>query len=261
MSAKSALIFGHSHVWSIKRAIASKAYEPKTKGFVSEVILCGTREFPGPLITRGLNGHLALNACLIAELNKRASGAEKHENEWLVSVVQGNFYNIIGLFQANGPFDFVVPGAESLPLDAKAALVPYGAIRALIEDQASEMKQFLTYLTKLGHKHVAHINAPPPIESESFIIEDLTEKKAFEGESAELTSASTRLKLWMTQKAVVEAMCGELGITCFNAPASTLDELGFLKKEYWKDAVHANEHYSAMVLKDLERVVMEGVAA
>lgn len=261
MSSKSALIFGHSHVWSIKRAIASKVYEPATKGFASEVILCGTREFPGPLITRGLNGHFALNACLVAELNKRKSGADKDQHEWLVSVVQGNFYNIIGLFQTNGPFDFVVPGAEILPLDAKAALVPYGAVRALIEEQASEMKQFLTYLTKLGHEHVAHINAPPPIESESFIIEDLTEKKAFEGEWADLTSAATRLKLWMTQKTVVEEMCGELGIACLNAPQSTQDEHGFLKKEYWKDAVHANEHYSAMVLKDLERVVMEGAVA
>ncbi|MEL6752594.1 MAG: hypothetical protein AAFO57_01105 [Pseudomonadota bacterium] len=252
--ARKSLVFGHSHAWSLKRAILSGTYQPSVPDYSVDVILCGTREFPGPLISTGLNGYTAINACLIAAL----SGSTPGPDTWLVSAVQGNFYNIAGMVKPDPEFDFVVPDAPHLPLNSSAELLPYDLVKKMIEEQVEELALLLKQLPKLGFPNIAHINAPPPVESAQYIMDDLSQKNGLDPETDEISDASLRLKLWLTQKDVIGDLCRTLGVLCIDAPASTQNERGFLREEYWKDAVHANEQYSAIILAEIERAVIAG---
>ncbi|MEM1106926.1 MAG: hypothetical protein AAGH87_11110 [Pseudomonadota bacterium] len=252
-----ALIFGHSHAWSLKRAIHAQTYVSSRPDYGVELLLCGTREFPGPLISTGLNGYTAINACLIASLSAHPPSPET----WLVSAVQGNYYNIVGMIRPEPNFDFVFPGAPHLPLDNDAELIPYDLVRQIFKDQVEELGLLLKQLPKLGHINIAHINAPPPIESEEFIREDLVGKGALDPQADKISPAALRLKLWLAQKDVIGALCRSLGVACIDAPVETQNERGFLREAFWKDAVHANEQYSAIILRELERSVFSRATA
>ena len=91
MSDMKTIILGHSHVWSLNRAIAGGAYQPAVPEFSTEVALCGTVDFPGALITQELvNGKTVLNPCVIAALSKQ----ERVPETQLVSVVQLSLIHI-----------------------------------------------------------------------------------------------------------------------------------------------------------------------
>lgn len=250
-------IFGHSHVWSIRRAIASGAYKPASEDFDLQVLLCGTREFPGPIISTASNGKLSLNSCLVSELRK-VEGDYNRSSTNLISMVQGNYYNILGLVQSPELFDFIVPGAERLKRLEDALNVPFDIIDENFSRQTRDLEAFLKYLGGMGYRQVVHVDAPPPIESEDFIINDLSEKGDFNLNADRLSPALLRKKLWLAQRTHIKGICDRQGVTYIGAPESAITQKGFLKREYWKDAVHANEHYSAKLLEALETTLKSG---
>lgn len=254
---RKALIFGHSHVWSLKKAIMSGVYAPAAEGYSAEVVLCGTREFPGPLISTGLNGSKAINACLIASL----SGYQPGEANWLVSAIQGNFYNILAMIAPDPLFDTTVPWQPDLPVEPSAVFLPYDAVFQMMKEHTEELELLLKQLPGLGFPNIIHINAPPPVESEEFILADLREKNAIASDTGQrVTPATIRLKLWLLQCDLIARLCHKIGVHCVHAPADTRDENGFLKREYWKDSVHANEAYSMRILQEVEKVILSGGA-
>lgn len=248
-----ALVFGHSHVWSIKRAIASGIYRPTTPDYDCDVVLCGTKEFPGPLVATGLNGHTAINACLIAAVQKY----ENSNTTWLVSAVQGNYYNIVGLTEPDPLFDFTLPWKTDLPVQKSARFLPYAAVAGFLQGHTTELQLLLKQLPNLGFPNIIHVNAPPPIESESFILEDLKATGAVDAgeKQTRVTPALIRLKLWEAQAKMVEDICRAHGVHCIQPPPETRDEKGFLKRDFWKDSVHANEDYSALILEQIETLI------
>jgi hypothetical protein len=64
-----ALIFGHSHVWSLRRAIESHEYSTKDPNIEMKVILCGTQKFPGTLLCKSSQGSEYINPALISALS------------------------------------------------------------------------------------------------------------------------------------------------------------------------------------------------
>lgn len=252
---KQVLLFGHSHVWSIKKAIAAGLYSPLNSDINSRAILCGTKDFPGPLVGTAFNGRQAINATLIAALSKIDKSIPA-EDVWLTSVCQGNFYNVLGLLNVEREFDVVIPHRNDLDVRSGVELVPYDALKTQLRDMMMELQMFLTALPGLGYKYIIQVNAPPPVRSNDYIKEQLISQKALEdGDS--VASPNIRLKLWLIQQEAIKEMCGELGVHCLVAPIEAVDEVGFLKEEYWKDSVHANEHYSALLLRDIEEFVCQ----
>lgn len=245
------VIFGHSHVWPIKKAIQSGLYSASRDDYSVEVALCGTKDFPGPLISYDLAGAMHLNSCVAAFIQKMS--LEELATTNLVSVVQGNYYNIVGLTELEEPFDFVVPGCEQIELVSSRQLLSYDIVTEMIASHTRELIEFLKLLKKLSSNSVFHVNSPPPIESNHFINEDLSSKKIYSGQTSVIAPASVRLKLWLTQKNIIESICRKLDVVFVGAPTDTITNDGFLEQKYWKDSVHANEHYANLLLEEVER--------
>jgi len=251
------LIFGHSHVWSVKRAMVEGGYQAVHPDYEARILLCGTAEFPGSLISYSASGGEMLNPCLLSQLNQNEPLDRARTT--LVSMVQGNHYNVIGLVRDGAQFDFVLPGREDLPVLPGAQIIPYGAVRDTIVNEMKELEAFLRRLKRLGFAYVFHVNAPPPIRSSDFILEELRKKGQVEDETIQVTDPFVRLKLWILQKRVLNLIGNRLKMGCFHALPETQDKDGFLRQEFWKDSVHANEKYSAILLRQIENRTLEAV--
>lgn len=251
MSKTNALIFGHSHVWSIKKALLSGLFTPGTNEISWPVLLCGTSEFPDDVVLYDSSGKERLNPCLISALRHHSANDPAVMNI-LVSVVQGNYYNNVALVQEPGEsFDFVVPGHEHLPLNDTVQAVPYTAISESIANAAKSFPSYIKRLSGLGYKRAFHIGAPPPPASNDLIIEEFR-NRVDDVDHIEVVEPYVRQKLWIAQNAFMNAYCRKYGITYISAPEKAITEDGFLKPEYIKDSVHGNAKYSVLVLQKVE---------
>ena len=87
-----------------------------------------------------------LNPCLLSQLNQNEPLDRARTT--LVSMVQGNHYNVIGLVQDGAQFDFVLPGREDLPVLPGAQIILYGAVRDTIVNEMKELEALLRRLTE-----------------------------------------------------------------------------------------------------------------
>ncbi|MDZ4789812.1 MAG: hypothetical protein SGJ17_01160 [Hyphomicrobiales bacterium] len=255
---KRALIFGHSHVWAIRRALVAGTYEKQNPYFQAEILLCGTQEFPGSVVVYDADHKEHINPALVGALNSAFAGRNPID-ACLVSCV-GNIYNAIGLLQDTRPFDFVVPGREDLPLDKKAALIPYDAVAALLADRMRDIQAMIKRLRRIACAAIIHIGAPPPIESGEFIAAKLSAAAAPRNALPLITEPHVRLKLWLAQTDIMATWSQNAGATFMHPPVEAFDAVGFLKQDYWCDSIHANRHYGALVLKKVEALTMEHFA-
>ncbi|OWK24289.1 hypothetical protein AJ87_24235 [Rhizobium yanglingense] len=107
---KRVVFFGHSHVWALRAAFRTKAFQPSSPNFEVVIPLCGTKQFPGDVITYDAKGSEQINSALLSTLN--GNPQTEQQDVYLASVCQGNAYNAIGLLIDGQPFDFVVPEYE-----------------------------------------------------------------------------------------------------------------------------------------------------
>lgn len=242
------LIFGHSHVWSINRAISSGAYAPATPGFIQQVVLCGTKKFPGTLTTTSQSGARHVNSALMSTLADYPP--DEGTTSWLVSAVQNNYYNILGMLNNGQPFDFVAPGFETVDRDAE--LIPYLAIRDSLRALMDELPVFFGKLKQMGYDGLFHVGAPPPHPSSDAIYTQLSNEPRFDTSRQAVTSKLVRLKLWAAQEGIMQEICASTGTRYLPAPPSCRDDLGFLRESLCKDAVHGNAEYATLVLKQIE---------
>lgn len=251
-----ALIFGHSHVWSLRRAIESNEYSTNDSNIEMKIILCGTQKFPGTLLCNSSKGAQYVNPALISALSDFSPKATSVSKQYyLVSAVQSNYYNIVGMLDEGDPFDFVLPGREDLPLTTSGSIIPYGAIKDAISIQAVELMPFYKRLSRLGYSSIVHLGAPPPHPDSSKILDQLASDPKLANRPLSVSPASTRLKLWLVQDRVLAEICSAAGIAYLPAPALTADDKGYLKSHLCKDAVHGTSEYAAMALADLEKYI------
>lgn len=237
-----ALIFGHSHMWAIRRALVDV---PPSRDL--RLVLCGTMQFPGSLIYENYRSRsVLLNSALLSALN--TNGAEP-DHDILVSGVQGNQYNALALLTDAFPFDFCHPGL-SLPITDGTPLIPFEAIREMLREELREFGLFFQSLSRLSYRAMIHLSPPPPIADNAFIGEKLPKQPG--ADEPEVSSPALRLKLWMTQVILMKQTVEENGGIFLEAPPAARDDAGFLKEVYWKDAVHANSGYGALQLAQIE---------
>lgn len=240
------IYFGHSHVWSIRRAITEGGGD-----FADDHItqLCGTNEFPGPLISQHLNGSPIVNAAFISAFNS----AKFDDNTHLVLVVQGNNYNALGMFVEGQKFDFVLPKKAHIPLTEDAVVLPVDSVRRMIQITNSEFVPFLKRVAKMPSNKPIVVGPPPPVRGEAEI-RVLMDKQAGKSDNTLISPPFVRLKLWHLQTEFTAAHCLENGATFVSgALEDTVDEDGFLLDAYVRDAAHANADYSRLLLQFIEQ--------
>lgn len=238
---KTVCVFGHSHVWSVRRAIAA----PLVERVRFEAPICGTQEMPGPLLYWDGQKRPQLNAVLAALLNRLSPSPDL----WLLSMVQGNHYNQLGMLTSGVPFDFVLPTAPDLPFDAEALNLPFMAVKAALEAQMAPMPTYLDRLraTEFAPQILIAGVSPPP--HDSLIFKPMLEEKDL---MPELSSPYVRLKLWRLQNEILEEACRARGLVYLSGDIlGTQDEEGFLSPAYVKDAVHSNGEWAQMFLRSV----------
>ena len=247
-----ALIFGHSHGWALRRAVESGHYSPSDPNLEIKVILCGTQKFPSTLLVQPTQGNESINPALLSALADFPAKLVSSTREiWLISAVQGNYYNIVGMLDEGAPFDFVLPGREDLPFDTSGQIVPYGAILESLAVQTAELAPFYKRLSRLGYTGIVHLGSPPPHPDSDKILDQLVTDPKLAGKALSVSAGPTRLKLWLAQESVLTDLCRTVGVVYLPAPSGAADLNGYLKQSLCQDAVHGTTAYAAMVLEEL----------
>jgi hypothetical protein len=172
-----------------------------------------------------------------------------------VSMLGGNGHNIVGLIRHEIPFDFVLPEAPDLPLEAGAQVMPYGVMRTILERRVQYERSTLVAFRNQYPGPFMHIESPPPPRDDQFVAASLDE--FFKNRPAgPVVSAALRYKLWRLHSTIVERSCHELGITFVKAPADACDPDGFLDRRAYGNATHGNPWYGGRVLHQIAALAM-----
>lgn len=241
MIGSSIVVIGDSHVYAIKAALAKDAPEQVS----IEALRLASKK--GDQIIGDLSLEDALD--YIAPLGP---------GNLLALVIRGNHYNTLGLMQHPQPFDFLLPGLEQ-PSD-NVELIPCSLMRDFFASTlTSGYGKIYAKLAQASSAPVVCLEVPAPKKDAAHIMKGAESYFVARGiTEVGVTPASIRLKLWSFQQEALQAFCAERGIRYLPSPSGTRDPEGFLERAYYApDATHANAAYGALVLRQLEELVMQ----
>lgn len=168
-----------------------------------------------------------------------------------VSMMRGNYHNVIGLIEHPRRFDIVDEAGRMRPLDGPPRqVVPRDAMRAMFALHA-EVAMFSTrQFAALFDGTTIFISSPPPIRSAEHIRSHPSAFKRIIHRG--VVPARIRKKLYDLWIETLSAACAEAGIALLPPPPEALDERGFLSEAFWGDATHANAGYGALLRRQIE---------
>jgi lysophospholipase L1-like esterase len=245
-----AFVFGHSHVWSVRRALKLGWQHPDIK---IRDIICGTKELPGSIVYHLANGEPQLNAVILAALHRVAA---MDANAWLVSMVGGNDYNRLGMFSGSPSFDFVVDEDSQAGLAADAMVLPKAAVQEALKSKTETLSAYFPLLTQMaGHKRIIVIGTSPPNATDDLLVSHL--EKAAKGTA--ITPARVRYKLWLIQNQLMLEHCQAAGIHFLKGDyPGTVDADGYTLKAFMKsDGIHLNEDHASILLDTVAGYIAE----
>lgn len=250
---KVALFFGHSHMWAMANAISR--VDECQMSFAPKVVACGLKEIPGPLVYQDSNRTTHINSAIMSSINRAITNQKEPSELWLVSLVQGNYYNQIGLFGQPTRFDFVLPSNPDMGIADAATFLPYSAIKEILVEKMDELSAFSKRIGQFANGGVILLGSPPPPRSPEGIKAFLVEKNIDPG-NVEINDSFTRLKLWRLQNEITQEICDRDGhaFIAGDMPSVTDDD-GFLLDEFVKDFAHANYLYSLKILENVNQVI------
>jgi hypothetical protein len=249
------LVFGHSHAWCLQAALQKGVFDPTASHHEFAFVLLGSTTLPGGLTLRDATDRERLNPILEQLLSQHAS-VDAAPGVTFLSAYGGNHHNSLGLLRNRKAFDFVYPERPELPVTEDRPFLPYAAVRAIFAGEAETLRRCLVLLRQYpGVGRVAHLEGPPPIPSEDHIRRSLSETSKQPEASFDVSPATLRLKLWLCQRDVTRAACEAAGAIYLQRPDVAVDADGYLRKTYWRDSVHGNPAYGALVLSHVDQTL------
>jgi len=94
-----------------------------------------------------------------------------------------------------------------------------------------------------------HCEPPPPSPDETRLRADLP-WQFFHGRRV-IAPRWLRYKLWRLHADLLRRFCAAEGIEFLPCPGEAFDEDGFLRADYYQDAMHVNVRYGALVLAQM----------
>ena len=170
------------------------------------------------------------------------------------SAVGGSAHNVLALVGHPRPFDFVLPAQIDLPLSAGAEILPFDAMRQAMAAAVAEYLQIIGLVRAAATGRMFHLEAPPPLEDGDRILPDVP-WMFFRGLTREVAPAMLRYKCWRLHSDLVGEFCSRNDIKVIPPPSKTVDGRGFLRPAYYADAMHVNEHYGALVLRQIRQAI------
>lgn len=168
----------------------------------------------------------------------------------VVSVVGGAVHNILALVQHPCPFDFELPWRPDLPAAPGANLLPYSAVRDMVAHHLQEYLDIIGLVRRTASGAVFHVEAPPPLEDGERVLADVP-WMFFPNLTRTVSPAPLRYKMWRLASRLTDDYCVARAVTPLPHPPASVDERGYLRPEYYADAMHVNERYGALVVDQL----------
>jgi hypothetical protein len=234
------LLFGDSHAHAVQRAIAKREGKGKTTRVVAYRLL---KDKKGVQV-----GDSSLEQFL-----ERVRGAGP--NDLVASMIGGNQHAVYSTIQHPQKFDFF--NVERDPVDPTAGeFIPYRALKDVFAyGLRSGDGRSLEALRKATKARIVHIVPPPPKADNEHIIK--YHETLFANDIAHygVSPPMLRLKFWKLQTRILARICERLGIEILMPPKRAVDELGFLRPEFYAhDATHGNWLYGERVIRQLEKI-------
>jgi hypothetical protein len=179
---------------------------------------------------------------------------ELRPNSHFISMLGGNDHNSIGLIEHPQRFDFLEPGQDVAEIEPERDLIPYDALRAMLQRRLDSYLRWLSELAPVFAGKKLHLCSPPPVPSGMHIkkFPDVFERIVSRG----VTPARIRAKLYNINSDIFREGCSRLGVEFVPPPSMSLDGGGFLRPEYWNsDPTHANVRYGRLLLKQIKEHV------
>ena len=240
------LFIGHSHLVAVQHAVDQRG--GRVAGLLPEFVPLGNAFYqPNLDPAGGLHAQLA-----------RIVTAPRFDA--IVSVIGGNAHFSLGLVNNPRRYDFVLPDAPDLPLEAGAEVIPYGLMLRLLEGMSQDTTQVLRAIRALvPDLPFVQLESPPPVPAENVSLH----AKHFAPliKHYGLSSRERVWRFWRLQARMMQAICADAGITYLPAPASMVDDQGLLARVAWRDdPTHAGPAYGSAVLDQLSAHFAQGTA-
>lgn len=252
MSRIGLIFIGHSHLSSIVSALAPRdgeTYDPEDgcEYFIFNTMQHGANfQFSVP----AENGGYVLNPELVRLIDERVPPTYQRV---LVSMFGGNAHNALTLLEHPTPFDFILPEQPGCPRISGTELVPYGVISRFVLNLAEPYMLNLATLRNAFPDPVIHIESPPPLGDDDYVLENLEGYFRDQTEDPKPAPRWLRYKLWRLHSVLIKEHAEAHGVEFLPAPPEAIDEEGFLmRSDYGSDSTHAGPSYGLRILKQLE---------
>ena len=255
-SRKLAILLGHSHTGSLIQAITTRAVEDRPDRGDLHVAMFKMYQYDGqpPYLAADPAGGDRFNPFVLDGAARFV--ADLGPPTYLVSF-GGNDWAVLAMMKHRKPFDFIMPGAEDLPLDAEAELVPLHYIKAILASLVDRYLYQLFQLRKATDAPILLYLPPPPIGDNAFISEKMDDFFRKHADFSGIVGTKfLRRKMWLLQNAMYRKVCAENDVTVIEAPAAAVDPEGYLATAFYgQDATHANPAYGDLMLRQAEGLI------
>ncbi|WP_443751182.1 hypothetical protein [Asticcacaulis solisilvae] len=170
----------------------------------------------------------------------------------VVSMISGNFHNVLGLIEYPTRFNFMDANDRAGDVDKDRVNIPYAVMFDYLNTvMRAGFLQVLLAIRDLYGVPVHHVCSPPPHPDSDFIKEN---PGGYFSDKVHLgvSPPPLRLKLYTLHSRIFREFCEENGIGFIPPPAEAVDADGFLAEPYWRrDPTHANAAYGALVARQI----------
>lgn len=196
-------------------------------------------------------GGVVLNSVIMDRMKRALSPSSV-----IFSTVGGNAYNVLTMMVQGKPFDFISPDV-SRPLNLEADIVPYGTIKAKLEDAMSPKDLAVFEAAAEAFPIWGHIESPPPTKDSDFIKAHIDTYFRQKFPDAKVADPWLRLKMWKLHSRLFQEHCAKRKIRFIRRPDAAVDKDGFLLQELVSpiSATHTNIAYGRLVATQLREFI------
>lgn len=246
-------LIGHSHLFSIAGGCEALGFpsdrttrlslSPIEEKYLAEgdaAVLAHVRD----AIEAHLRGFLGTGPEGALEAHIRDAGLQ------VLLSLGGNEHNLVGMVNTGGDHDFLWPGEDGA-LRPGSTIVPFGAVRAMMERHSVYFRDLLEAIVTLTGGRVAFLESPPPIRDSAFVFANLDPIfQATYGDAVTVNPPEFRHKLWRLRCTLFAGHCARLGVPYVAVPRELMQDGRYLRPEALAgDATHANAWFGSIFLQ------------
>lgn len=168
--------------------------------------------------------------------------------KFIFSSLKGSEHSVVSMINMPVRWDFMY---GAMDIDENKALIAYeDAVEVCKSRQLETILALRALKLMRPNAKVFHIAPPPPIPSSEWIASN---PEIFGDLIAEfgLASPEFRLKVYSIFLDVLERELATFDVNLIRPPLAGVDDAGFLKREFWSGATHANEGYGELVKEQI----------